>query len=97
MIRHCVFITLAPHTSEAATTAIVEALRALPAQIPEIDTYEVGADLGLRDGNADIAIVAGFADEAAWRTYQSHPAHVRAIEEHIAPHATGRAAVQFEV
>jgi Stress responsive A/B Barrel Domain len=97
MIRHCVFVTLAPGTSEAATTAIVEALRGLPEKIPEIRSYEVGTDLGWREGNPDIGIVATFDDEDGWRTYQSHPAHVAAIDEHIAPHATGRSSVQFEV
>jgi len=76
---------------------IVEALRGLPAQISEIRSYEVGADLGLRDGNADLAIVASFDDEAGWRAYLSHPAHLQAIDEHIAPHSTGLTSVQFEL
>lgn len=96
MIRHCVFITLSDGTSEAARAAIVEALEGLPAQIPEIASYEVGVDLGWRDGNPEIAIVASFADQAAWRTYQQHPVHVRVIDEHIAPHSSGRSSVQFE-
>jgi Stress responsive A/B Barrel Domain len=97
MIRHCVFVTLAPDTSEAATAAIVDALRGLPDEIPEIRTYEVGVDLGWREGNPDIGMVVTFDDEDAWRTYQQHPAHIRAIEEHIAPHAAGRSSVQFEI
>lgn len=97
MIRHCVFVDLAPGTSEAAATGIVEALRSLPGQIEAIATYEVGRDLGLRDGNPEIAIVASFEDEDAWRTYVEHPAHVAVIAEHIAPHVEDRRAVQFEI
>lgn len=97
MIRHCVFLTLEPGTSEAATIAIVEALEGLPEVIPEIRTYEVGTDLGWREGNPGIAIVASFDDEAGWRTYQDHPTHVAVIEDHIVPHTSGRTSVQFEV
>jgi hypothetical protein len=97
MIRHCVVVTVSPDTSDADRDGIVEALRGLPAQIPEIRSYEVGADLGLRDGNADIAIVASFDDEAGWRAYLSHPAHLQVIDQHFAPHSTGRTSVQFEV
>ena len=97
MIRHCVFVTVSPDATDADRDDIVEALRGLPAQISEIRSYEVGTDLGLRDGNADLAIVASFDDEAGWRAYLSHPAHLQAIDEHIAPHSTGLTSVQFEL
>jgi hypothetical protein len=97
MIRHCVFISLHPGTTDAAVTAIVESLEGLPAKIPSIRTYEVGTDLGWREGNPEIAIVAGFDDEAGWRAYLSHPAHLAANEDQIAAHSSGRTSVQFEV
>jgi hypothetical protein len=97
MIRHCVLVSLGDETPPEAATAIVEALRRLPGQIPDIRTYEVGLDLGWRDGNPEIGIVATFDDESGWRTYVGHPAHVAVIDEHFAPHATGRSSVQFEI
>lgn len=97
MIRHCVLLHLRPDAPEEAADAIVAALRTLPAQIPEIRGYEVGIDLGWREGNARIGIVASFEDQAGWRTYVEHPAHVAVIAEHIAPHVEDRRAVQFEI
>lgn len=97
MIRHCVFLHLDPAATDEAVEAVVAALRTLPAAIPEIRSYEVGRDLGLREGNADLAIVATFDDVEGWRTYVDHPAHVAVIAEHIAGVATSRTSVQFEV
>ncbi len=97
MIRHCVFLVLDPSASDEAVDALVDALRGLPAQIPEIRSYEVGRDLGLRDDNADLAIVASFDDAEGWRTYTDHPAHQAVIAEHVAGVARSRTAVQFEL
>jgi hypothetical protein len=55
----------------------------------------VGADLGLRDTNADLAVVADFADEDAFRTYSGHPAHLEVIRTHVEPLVAERHAVQF--
>lgn len=95
MIRHCVVFRFADGTDPASIAALAEALRALPAQIPEVEAYTVGADLGLRDTNADFAVVADFADEAAFLVYSGHPAHVAVIDEHVTPIVADRHAVQF--
>jgi hypothetical protein len=89
--RHVVLLTL----DEACDVdGLVGALRALPERIPALDHYVVGRDLGLREGNATVAIVADCADEAAWRAYVDHPAHRQVVEEWITPHAVGRQSVQ---
>jgi hypothetical protein len=95
VIRHCVVFRFVAGTDPAAIDALAEALRALPGQIPEIAAYWVGADLGLRDTNADSAVVADFADEAAFSTYSGHPAHVAVIRTHVEPIVAERNAVQF--
>lgn len=97
MIRHCVMLRLRSDAPAETVDALVEALRALPAQIPEIRAYEVGIDLGWREGNAGLGIVAVFDDQEGWRTYTDHPAHVAVIEQHVAPVVEGRQAVQFEI
>jgi hypothetical protein len=97
MLRHVVLIRLRPDATPADRDAIVEGLRSLPAQIPEIQAYEVGTDAGLRPGNPEVGLVALFADEAAWRTYLEHPAHVAVVSTHIAPVSTERISVQFTV
>ena len=95
MIRHCVIFRFAPGTDPRAIEALAEALRALPGLVPEIAAYWVGADLGLRDTNADFAVVADLADEDAFRTYSGHPAHLDVIATHVEPLSAERHAVQF--
>ncbi len=97
MLRHTVLLTLSTDPASDATKAIVEALRKLPAQISSIREYEVGADLGLNEGNATIAVVARFDDERGYVEYRDHPAHRAVIDELITPVRQSRAAIQFEV
>lgn len=91
MFRHVVLLTL---DESADLDGLVAALEALPAAIPEIRTYDVHRDAGLADGNAQVAVVAGFDDEAGWRTYADHPAHLQVIAERIRPHLVARTALQ---
>lgn len=96
-LRHIVLLTLADDASAAQRDAIVDALRELPAMIPELRSYVVGADAGINEGNADIAVVADFDDVDGYRTYVSHAEHVRVIETLIGPVLRARSAVQHEV
>jgi Stress responsive A/B Barrel Domain len=97
MLRHTVLLTLSTEPESETTRTIIEALRKLPAQIPSIREYEVGADLGLNEGNATIAVVARFDDEKGYIEYRDHPAHRAVIDQLISPVRQGRAAIQFEV
>ncbi len=45
----------------------------------------VGADAGLSEGNATVAVVADCDDQAGWEAYRDHPAHVAVIAEKIKP------------
>jgi hypothetical protein len=89
--RHVVLLTL---DGNCDVDGIVDALRELPAQIPELRSYVVGRDAGLAEGNATVAVVADVDDEAGWRTYTDHPAHRQVIAERIRPHLVARVAVQ---
>lgn len=95
-LRHQVLLTLGPEAAPDAADRIVEALRALPAEIPQIVEYHVGRDLGLRDGTADLALTAVFASADDWRTYVAHPSHVAVVRELIDPNCPDRISVQFE-
>jgi hypothetical protein len=97
VLRHVVCLTVRAGTPDAAVADLVAALRTLPGLIPEIRRYDVGADLGLADGNADIVILAEFDDADAWRRYQAHPAHTRVITELVRPIVEHRLASQVEV
>ena len=52
-------------------------------------------EFGLREGNADFAVVADFDDEDGWRLYTEDPEHRRVIEELIAPVTEVRSAIQL--
>ncbi|MGL4298964.1 MAG: Dabb family protein, partial [Candidatus Neomicrothrix subdominans] len=63
MFRHVLLLTMRDDADDTQVNALVDALRSLPAQIPEIVSYRTGRDLGLRDDTADVAIVGEYADE----------------------------------
>jgi endonuclease/exonuclease/phosphatase family metal-dependent hydrolase len=85
MIRHIAMFTWADDTTDEQVASIAGALEALPAIIPEIVRYTVGANLALTEGNADFVVVGDFASEEDYRTYASHPAHVAVSNDHIKP------------
>jgi hypothetical protein len=62
-------------------------------------TFQLGsdaaADLGLREGNASLAVVLTFDDVDSFSVYADHPEHQRIIREMIAPHIDSRHPVQF--
>jgi len=95
MFRHAVLLTLSSGPDSETTKTILDALRELPRQIPSIREYEVGSDLGLNEGNATIAVMARFDDEAGYIEYRDHPAHRAVIDNLISPVRQGRTAIQF--
>lgn len=95
MFRHIVLLTLRPDATVEDRDAIVDGLRALPATVGSLRSYEVGVDLGLAGDNATIAVVADFDDREGWEAYRDHPDHVAVIEERIRPVLASRMASQF--
>jgi hypothetical protein len=85
VLTHLVLITASDDATDEQVEAAVVALRALPAQIDAIGTYEVGRDLGLAEGNATVAIQATFASPADLEAYVVHPAHQKVLNELIRP------------
>ncbi len=87
--------TLAEGTDQQTRELILAKLAELPGLIPEILEYRFGADAGLAEGNHDIAVVARFADAAAYMGYRDHPAHQAFIANVLRPVLASRSAVQF--
>ncbi len=96
-LRHVVTLTFGDDTTTETIDEIVAALRALPPQIPELNSYVVGADVGKSDGNSTVGIVADFDDWDGYVAYRDHPAHVAVGADMILPILTGRGAVQHEL
>lgn len=89
MIRHIVVAKFKPETPPTEIDAILEGMRALPAQIKEIVGYEFGLDQAHGVRSYDFALVSTFEDMDAQNRYQVHPAHVaistrlRAASQHL--------------
>lgn len=94
MLRHVVLLKWTDGATPEQVNSIIDGLGRLPGRIPELRSYTLGQDLGLREGNFDLAIVAEFDDEAGWRAYAGHPDHVAVIERQITPILADRASVQ---
>ncbi|MDY7099955.1 MAG: Dabb family protein [Actinomycetota bacterium] len=98
MIRHCVLFRWAPDATEEARSSVFDGLAALAARLDGVfERYTFGPDAGLNDGTWDVAIVADFADRAAYETYRDDAGHRELIAETIRPAISERAAVQLEL
>lgn len=99
MIRHIVTFTLAdPSPEKRAEQAafVASQLQSLVGVVPELLALSVVNDVDATPGNAHVALIADYADQAALDRYQVHPDHVR-VSASIKPLFSGRAAIDFEV
>ena len=96
MIRHMVMFRWTPEATPEQKQRVVTELNRLPALLPALRAYHVGADLGLVEGNFEFAAVADFDDLEGYQTYRVNPEHRAIIAEFIQPIAAQRAAVQYE-
>jgi len=97
VLRHVVLMRWKPGTSDAEKQAVREGLAALPAEIPEIRSYQFGDDLAIAEGNYGFAIVADFENPPDFQAYSVHEVHQKLIAERIRPILQDRAAVQYEL
>ena len=95
MLHHVVTFQLGSDAPAGQAERICEAIEALAATLPEVRSAATGVDLGLREGNASLAVVLTFDDVDAFKVYADHPEHVRIIKEMIAPNIDSRSPVQF--
>ena len=99
MLRHIVLLRMNA-TADAQRAVDVaqlsEALAALPEHIDLIHDLTVGANVVVRPGNWDLALVVDLDDAEALETYRAHPEHQKVlalIEQLVAD----RCAVDFTV
>ena len=95
MIRHVVVLTFKPGTTADQVAAAKARLDALPATIPQIRAYTTGPDIGGSPGHGDFAVVGDFDDLDGCRAYLTHPDHVAAVAETLAPIIATRIALQI--
>jgi hypothetical protein len=93
MIKHIVIFKWREEVTDADVAAVLVDLRALPDAIDALEDYLAAPDLGLSEGNGDLAIVATLASPEALRSYLDHPQHV-AVVARLRAMADSRTAVQ---
>ena len=93
MVRNVVLIRCKPETSSEQIAELEAALRAI--DFPERSNFSMGEDLGLREGNMSVAILADFVDEDAYRRFDADEEHNRGRRELIAPMAETVVRCQF--
>ena len=97
MLRHIVSMRIDADTDEVRqlrSAQLSAALAALPAHIPEIRNLTINANVVVRPGNWDLALIVDFDDAEALEVYREHPEHQKVLEL-INAIAAERAAVDF--
>jgi hypothetical protein len=94
VIRHIAIFTL---KDGADLTTITKAVQLLRDTVPGPLSTSFGKDAGLKAGNGGFGVAFDFADEATYRTCDTHPEHERIRKEFIFPQVTQIARCQFRV
>ena len=97
VLRHVVVFTWSAATDAERRAETLAALRRLPEEVGGMTSFAIGPDLGIREGNADTALVADFPDAETYLRYANDPRHLAVIAEHVTPYLERRASVQYEV
>lgn len=96
MIKHVVMFKFkgTPEERKEVAKKFAEALRALPSQIDELKSMEVGLNINPAE-TWDLVLTATAETLEDVAKYSAHPAHQAAVAI-IAPHKESRACVDYE-
>ena len=75
---------------------IKEGLEGLAGKIPGLTEIKVQIE-GLASSNAEVMLDSTFVDEAALKTYATHPEHVAVADGKVRPYTKTRMCLDFEV
>lgn len=95
MVTHVVIFSWIAGVTHEQVEQLRQALDRLAADLSGIATITHGADLHFREGSGDYALVAHFADRAAWDAYQAHPQHKAFVRDVVTPIQASRLTIQF--
>lgn len=95
--RHVLMIRFSEEATENQIEELYRVLGRLPAVIEEIQRFEFGPDLGLDEGNPDMALIADFESEDDWSAYQNHPGHLLVSQDLVKPISQELIRVQYLV
>ena len=97
MIRHVVVFRWTADATAEQKQRVAAELSRLPALVPSLRDYRLGANLGLNPGTWDFAVAADFDDADGYLAYRDHSEHRAIVAEFIRPIAAQRTAVQYEL
>jgi hypothetical protein len=83
MLRHILLIRLKPGVSTEQVDAFVLAIESVP--FPGRHNVVVGRDIGVRQGNMDLAVSNDFPDEATFQAWGDDPEHAQVREKFLSP------------
>ena len=100
MVKHIILWQLKDElTAEEKTEVkkgIKEGLEGLAGKIPGLTEIKVQTE-GLASSNAEVMLDSTFVDEAALKTYATHPEHVAVADGKVRPYTKTRMCLDFEV
>ncbi len=79
MLVHIVCWKYKPDTTNEQRENHIANLRSLVESIPNIESFEVGADILHLDRSFDTGLVAKYPDRAALDFYNDHPEHQKVV------------------
>jgi hypothetical protein len=94
-LRHVVMFRLRDDVTDADVELIKSELLELPKRIDVVRYFELGEDLGLVEGNADLVWLAEFDSEEDYLRYTAHPAHTDFFTSVLSPRCAERTAMQY--
>jgi len=80
MIKHIVLLKFKKDMQESGIGELEKKLGALPAEIPEIKSYEFGRDVVRSKRSYDFALVSVFEDTESLKRYEIHPRHQEVLK-----------------
>lgn len=95
MIKHIVMFRLEGQGTAEAAGRFKDAIEALPSQIPQLLSAEVGINDGPDAGNWTIVLTATCDNYADLAVYAAHPAHLDCVAI-IKPLVAARACVDYQ-
>ena len=100
MVKHVILWTLKEEYSDAQKAeikaGIKEGLEGLKGQIPGLKEIKVNVT-PLASSNCDLMLDSLFEDEAALKTYATHPAHVAVADGKVRPYTASRVCMDYVV
>ncbi|MES3021637.1 MAG: Dabb family protein [Pseudomonadota bacterium] len=95
MVTHIVIFSWIAEVKAEQIENLRQALDRLAVQFSATATVSHGPDLGFRDTGGDYALVATFADRAAWDAYQADPRHKAVVRDFVTPIQASRLTAQI--